>query len=1754
MKKFFVLFLILVSSLCFSLGISACGGDDHEHAFGDWLTQAATCQSDGKRTRTCSICGTEETEILPKDANAHIWNPEASESHNDGTHTLVCKLDPSHIITENCAYVDHVIKPTCLEAGETTHTCLYCDYSFKDNIQEKLDHDYADPIPDPENPGKHIQICRNDPSHKIYNDCEYSENVILPSCETKGYTQHTCDYCGHTYLDNETDSIGHDYGTKYEEIPDTHTHLRRCLHNPEHILIEECSFSDNVIMPDCENSGYTEHTCTKCDNTYRDNEKEPIGHSYGDWQHSQSTSEGESKHYRVCNNDPEHIEEKACNFANTVVEADCTRGGSTTRRCIDCSYEYISETTDRLDHIWSNFSSDGKGNHVKSCMRSGCEEKISVPCEYNETEHPATCLADGYKEKICKEPDCHYTVIENHDGTKLEHLWEGENVTYRYIDDDVHEILCGRGCGEKITKTCEKTESETIEPTCTAQGYTAYKCRYCENETRDKFTDEIAHTYGKWEQAKDYGDNMRKHTRACTVCHGAVQTENCTLFHDETTDATCWKDGFTNSICDACGGTVTTIKEKTNNHTLSTYIEQGAQGHYRKCDTEGCEYVEEITVHNMKKTSDLPTCTDVDKNISVCEDCGYVADGDDIPALGHNYSEANYVYDSQKDQHYRECKTCHYKDYADCVSDPVTTDATCFKDSYITYNCNFCHNVKTVTLEHTALGCDYSYVCEADGEHKKTCLHENCDNPKGKTITEACNYIDKATPATCTDDAFVSHQCKFCQNIVIEVEKDSKKGHRYGSEYKNENNGTHTRNCLTCGYTLKENCEFDAGEIKTPTCTESGYIEKSCNHCGYTKQEINASPTGHKWNSNYSSDNHGHHYITCSVCNFINEETRANCDYLTVETKVTCTTEGYTSYTCKTCTYHYESEHKPPLSHSYKVKGPSTEKKHGRSHILICENCSAETTELCSDSLIETAATCTSPTHHKHVCQKCNGVYEHDEGSALGHRWDNCTPDPQYRLHTYTCSRCGNSKNEPCVGTKIKEYKATCSLGGWTEYLCTKCNKKYKDNATPALGHQYGTWQTSIRGDYHYRSCKNCIDVEKQDCVFDVTYNAPTCTQDGSKLETCKFCQRLRRETLQKLGHDFGEEWISDQNGKHYHECRHNGCSVRETFACTMVPGEVAENICQAPEVGITICKFCAYTKTPLSGPVEHNWSEWTPSGDGNHYKYCLRIGCNARKSEPCVIEKTYTQLSCTTPESEISRCSLCHDENITITQAATGHSWYKDSVDDTHHHVHCLKCATVLNAEHDFEDSNLCGICDYDGLTYELNPDKASYKVANANKVKGAEHIKIAERVNGFPVTVLDKYLFMNNKNVRDIELPRTIETISDGAFEYATSLQSFVLYGSGDFKLTYIGIYAFYSDDKLPSFPFEEANSLETISAYAFGACASLDNVQVPDTLHRIGTYAFDNTKMYKDWLNGGEDALYLNKHLIKLNPSFDGEFEIKADTITVGASAFENCKALTKITIHNKIKMIDNDAFKGCDGLKALEFKGSLDDWLSITFGNNYSSPMQFVSDFHIAESTDNPSFPSTSKAIPAGTFRNNPSLITVTIPDNITSIGANAFEGCVNLTTIHIPDSVIEIGADAFKGCTALENNREHWDNGIMYLDHHLIKAVNGELSENIVIRENTVTISPNAFRNCTTIKSVKIPKSVMRIGDKAFDGCVNLEEAYFDGATDDEETGTIFFAQHSSDAMGRWLGKHLYDPKEAAMNLRYFYTGYWKRVS
>ena len=310
----------------------------------------------------------------------------------------------------------------------------------------------------------------------------------------------------------------------------------------------------------------------------------------------------------------------------------------------------------------------------------------------------------------------------------------------------------------------------------------------------------------------------------------------------------------------------------------------------------------------------------------------------------------------------------------------------------------------------------------------------------------------------------------------------------------------------------------------------------------------------------------------------------------------------------------------------------------------------------------------------------------------------------------------------------------------------------------------------------------------------------------------------------------------------------------------------------------------------------------------------------------------------------------------------------------------------------------------------------------------------------------------FYRCNQIMQIILPDSVKVIEDYAFYGCESLMQVVI-GSG---VERIGRQAFYNCKKLAtvilgSYDFDlhemTGSSLKTIDSYAFMGCELLKDIEIPDTVESIGSYAFRNSGLYNNAVGG---VVYAGNWLVDCNNNaVSVNVTVREGTVGIANYAFYNCSTLTTIRVADSVRTIGRGAFYGCSSVLFVILPSELEVIEDYTFYGCYF-------------------------------------LGSIEIPKGVTKIGRSAFYGCKSLmfgedgSTLTMPDTLKTIGDYAFFGC-GYETSE-----GYVGL-------------EEIVLGNGVTSIGYAAFYNFVSLKRVDLGSSLQTIGDRAFYQCVSLEE-------------------------------------------------------
>ena len=224
-------------------------------------------------------------------------------------------------------------------------------------------------------------------------------------------------------------------------------------------------------------------------------------------------------------------------------------------------------------------------------------------------------------------------------------------------------------------------------------------------------------------------------------------------------------------------------------------------------------------------------------------------------------------------------------------------------------------------------------------------------------------------------------------------------------------------------------------------------------------------------------------------------------------------------------------------------------------------------------------------------------------------------------------------------------------------------------------------------------------------------------------------------------------------------------------------------------------------------------------------------------------------------------------------------------------------------------------------------------------------------------------------------------------------------------------IGTRAFINNTNLKSLNVEDG--VVEICDQAFESCTSLSSIKLADSVVMVSS-AFNRTKWYSNLPNG---PIYIGKVLYGYKGTLPKNYTLKVKSGTLGISCgFGN---VTKNSIPDSVEYVSNWAFNNTAwynnqpngmvyvGKCAYKYKGKIPASVIIKKGTKSISTQAFY-DGHACyygytgqESSDNYE-------------KNSSNLKSISIPDGLKYIGSGAFANCCNLNTITIPDSIEYLG--------------------------------------------------------------------------------------------------------------------------------------------
>ena len=380
------------------------------------------------------------------------------------------------------------------------------------------------------------------------------------------------------------------------------------------------------------------------------------------------------------------------------------------------------------------------------------------------------------------------------------------------------------------------------------------------------------------------------------------------------------------------------------------------------------------------------------------------------------------------------------------------------------------------------------------------------------------------------------------------------------------------------------------------------------------------------------------------------------------------------------------------------------------------------------------------------------------------------------------------------------------------------------------------------------------------------------------------------------------------------------------------------------------------------------------------------------------------------------------------------------------------------------------------------LSPDISCYQIKEGTKTIKFGAAQLAKKIHEIVVPSGVEYIegaaFVNS-SLSSIKLPLTLRPFDSDIFCGCNELKSIVIpegtkalyeemvpkyidklveekdtnnYSTkiekGDFETAWVDEFGvMYSADRkrLLKAPEDVALSLDRYSIKrgtkvicnsAFRGCEFMQSVFIPDTVTKIGDYAFSE---------------YCGIENIAIPNS----------VVSIGRYAFQRCSDLAAITLPDSVKSIGEGAFSECFNLIFAFVPDSVK-----SIGNNTFEKCEFLEHVRLPEEISE---------ISDGLFQDCGLLKALIIPDSVVSIGSSAFYGCINLNSIEIPENVAVIEDCAFEGCNSIETF--YLPKGIKHIGDKAFSAC--ESLEEITILGSFPQFGCSVFHGCENLLYINV---------------------------------------------------------------------------
>ena len=784
---------------------------------------------------------------------------------------------------------------------------------------------------------------------------------------------------------------------------------------------------------------------------------------------------------------------------------------------------------------------------------------------------------------------------------------------------------------------------------------------------------------------------------------------------ETTVAATCTEDGVLTYTCTLCD------EERTEpiarlGHDFTGEWQKDAQGHWHKCSR--CEAADDVVAHTMEDGEVITPATEEEEGTQkiVCSVCGYESIKTLPVLVGHSAASE---WSSDDTYHWHVC-TAH----GDCgmqldksEHDWTETDrveATETANGKVTYECSDCKATKEEILYydgHVAAG-EWSHD---DLNHWHACTaHENCAEQMDKAEHDWDDGV-VTEEATCTQKGERTFTCT-CG--ATKTEEIAQLDHDFSEEWSSDAEG-HWHKCKNCDATDTK----AAHDMIYKNDEASGKHIGECKVCGYK-----GSPADHVWGEGevtkpatlYAK---GERTFTCECGATRTETIAAGADFaadFTLENQDGAWSYGkaeVTAWEADKFAFKFTAA-TDKNADSWLIGGLAIKSGWVNADGTLAIGYKVEKDIIAQIRAEFKGTNATSRTSLRLAVMRGGAL----AGTAQFAADENSNA---VSLERTVSLKAGD------VLYIIINKEGTDGMGALNVTLTPATEEQSKHTASQEWSHDESShWKTCASHLYcteqldkaAHKTVLNKVDDANHSADCECGYKAvaphdwndgvvteeATCTQDGVKTFTCE-CGATKTEKIDRLGHDFAEEWAGDED-YHWHKCSRcdatNDKAEHQWTETDRTPATETENGKVTYE-----CSVCKATKEEVLYYDPHVAAKEWSHDENYHWHACTaHENCAEQmdKAEHDWDDGVVTEEATCTQKGERTftcTCGATKTEEI----AQLDHDFSEEWSSDAEGHWHkCKNCdATDTKAAHDMIYKNdeasgkhigECKVCGYKG------------------------------------------------------------------------------------------------------------------------------------------------------------------------------------------------------------------------------------------------------------------------------------------------------------------------------------------------------------------------------------------------------------------------------------------------------------------------